>query len=77
MGQALFFLKRYEEALLHLETAKRIDPMAFSLPGFFIAQIYQIQGQRSRAVEEYREFLKVHPGHPYTPLIESRIRSLQ
>jgi len=76
-GQALFFLKRYDEALTHLETARRIDPMAFSLPGFFIAQIYQIQGEKSRAIEEYREFLKVHPGHPYMALIEARIRSLE
>jgi len=76
-GQALFFLKRYDEALLHLETAKKTDPMSFTLPGFFIAQIYQIQGEKSRAIEEYREFLRVHPGHAYTALIEARIRALE
>jgi len=76
-GQALFYLKRYDEALSHLEIAKKIDPMSFALPGFFVAEIYRIQGQKSRAVEEYREFLRIHPGHAYTGLIEARIRALE
>src|SRR5215831_19488879 len=76
-GQALSYLKRYDEALSHLQTAKQIDPASFALPGFFIAQIYQLQGEKSRAIDEYKEFLKVHPGHAYTALIEARIRSLE
>lgn len=76
LGQSYFYLKRYDDALVHLKLAKRIDPMAFSLPGFFIAEIYQARGDRENAVDEYRDFLKSHPDNPYTALIQSRIRSL-
>jgi tetratricopeptide (TPR) repeat protein len=76
LGQSYFYSKRYDDALIHLEIAKRIDPMSFSLPGFFVAEIYQARGEKEKAVEEYREFLRVHPGHPYTTMIEERIRLL-
>jgi tetratricopeptide (TPR) repeat protein len=76
LGQSFFYLGRYDDALAHLKTAKSIDPMSFTLPGFFIAQIYQARGERKNAVEEYKEFLTVHPGHPYTTLIRNRIRAL-
>jgi tetratricopeptide (TPR) repeat protein len=77
LGQSFFYLKRYDEALVHLNTAKRIDPMAFSLPGFFIAETYQARGEKERAEEEYKEFLTVHPAHPYTTLIQNRIHALE
>jgi tetratricopeptide (TPR) repeat protein len=76
LGQSFFYLKRYDEALSHLKTAKDIDPMSFTLPGFFIAETYQARGETERAVREYEEFLKVHPGHPYTALIQNRIRAI-
>lgn len=76
LGQSFFYLKRYDEALVHLRAAKYIDPMSFTLPGFFIAEIYQARGEKESAVEEYKEFLKVHPGHPYTTLIQNRIRAI-
>lgn len=77
LGQSYFYLKRYDEALAHLQIAKRIDPMSFTLPGFFVAEIYQMLGEKEKAVEEYGEFMKVHPGHPYTAMIASRIRLLK
>jgi tetratricopeptide (TPR) repeat protein len=76
LGQSFFYLKRYDEALIHLKAAKNIDPMSFTLPGFFIAEIYHARGEKESAVEEYQEFLKVHPGHPYTTLIQNRIRAV-
>src|SRR5262249_31316904 len=71
-GQTLFHLKRYDEAIMHLEAAKRIDPMSFTLPGLFIAQIHQIRGDTDDAIAEYREFLKVHAGHPETLFVQSK-----
>jgi tetratricopeptide (TPR) repeat protein len=70
MGQALFHLQRYDEAMQHLARAKRIDPMSFTLPGLFIAQIHQVRGRRDEAVAEYEEFLRVHPGHPSSGVCE-------
>ena len=76
-GQALFHLSRYDEAMQHLQKAKQIDPMSFTLPGIFIAQIRQIQGDREGAIAEYREFLKVHPGHPSSKFAETQLSILE
>ena len=77
MGQALFHLMRYDEALPHLEKAQRIDPASFTLPGIFIAQIYEIQGRKDAAIAEYKEFLRVHPGHPDSAVVEHRLGELE
>jgi tetratricopeptide (TPR) repeat protein len=76
-GQALFHLMRYDEALVHLQKAKEIDPMSFTLPGLFIAQIRQIQGDRAQAIAEYREFLRIHPGHPDSAFVANRLKILE
>jgi tetratricopeptide (TPR) repeat protein len=76
-GQTLFDLKRYDEALVHLQAAKRVDPMSFTLPGLFIAQIYEIRGDRASALSEYQEFLKVHPGNSYTAFVKRQIARLE
>jgi tetratricopeptide (TPR) repeat protein len=76
-GQALFHLNRYDEAMQHLQKAKQIDPMSFTLPGIFIAQIRQIQGDTEGAIAEYREFLKVHPGHPSSKFAETQLSILE
>jgi tetratricopeptide (TPR) repeat protein len=77
LGQSYFYLKHYDDALVHLEIAKRIDPMSFTLPGFFVAEIYQARGENQKAMDEYRGFLRVHPGHPYKAMIERRIQRLE
>jgi tetratricopeptide (TPR) repeat protein len=76
-GQALFNLKRYDEAIPYLKKAKELDPVSFTLPGFFIAQIRELQGDVQGAIAEYREFLAVHPGQEWSAKIEARIRVLQ
>lgn len=76
-GQALFRLRQYDEALIHLEKAKRIDPMSFTFPGLFIAQIYEIRGDPHRALSEYSEFLKVHPATAFTGFVRNRISRLR
>jgi tetratricopeptide (TPR) repeat protein len=76
-GQALFHLNRYGEAMQHLQQAKQTDPMSFTLPGIFIAQIRQIQGDTEGALAEYREFLKVHPGHPSSKFVETQLSILE
>jgi tetratricopeptide (TPR) repeat protein len=75
-GQALFRMMRYDEALPYLEKAKQFDPMSFTLPGIFIAQIRQIQGDRNGAIAEYKEFLKVHPGHQTSAFVERQLSGL-
>jgi tetratricopeptide (TPR) repeat protein len=76
-GQAFFHLQRYDEALVHLETAKRIDPASFTLPGLFIAQIRALKGDAAGAIDEYKEFLKTHPGYPDTQWVELQLLRLE
>jgi tetratricopeptide (TPR) repeat protein len=76
-GQTLFHLKQYPEALTHLRRAKQLDPFSFSLPGIFIAEILQIQGERERAIAEYKEFLSTHPGHPRSAFAEQQLLLLE
>ena len=60
-----------------LETARKLDPMSFTFPDLFIAQIRDIQGNVNAAIEEYRRLLSIHPGLEMTAAIESRIRALE
>jgi tetratricopeptide (TPR) repeat protein len=76
-GQSFFYLMRYGEAMTHLEKAKELDPMSFTLPGIFIAQIHAIQGDAAGSIAEYREFLKIHPGHPSTAFVERKLLELE
>jgi len=76
-GQALFFLKRYDEALPHLQAARELDPMSFTFPDLFIAQIRDIQGNAAAAIQEYRRLLNNHPGLDMAAAIETRIRLLE
>jgi tetratricopeptide (TPR) repeat protein len=76
-GESFFYLMRYNEALTHLREAQRLDPMSFTLPGIFIAKIRAIQGDTVGAITEYREFLKIHPGHPNTAFVERQLIELE
>src|SRR5262249_5198242 len=76
-GQELFHPNRDDETMQHLQKAKQIDPMSFTLPGIFIAQIRQIQGDTEGAIVEYRDFLKVHPGHPSSKFAEAQLSILE
>jgi tetratricopeptide (TPR) repeat protein len=76
-GQALFYLHRYEEAMVHLQKAKELDPASFTLPGLFIAEIYRSRGDVAASIFEYKNFLKVHPGHSQTEFVQRELRELE
>jgi tetratricopeptide (TPR) repeat protein len=77
LGQAFFHLNQYDKALDHLKIAKQLDPMSFTLPGLFIAQIYQARGETPAAIAEYKELLKTHPGYEYAAPIQNEILFLE
>jgi tetratricopeptide (TPR) repeat protein len=76
-GQALYYLNRYEEAMVHLQKANELDPASFTLPGLFIAEIYRIRGDVAASIFEYKNFLKVHPGHSQTEFVQRKLRELE
>ena len=77
LGQSFFRLKRYDDAMQHLELAKHLDPMSDTLPGLYIAQIHEARGENSAALAEYKDLLKMHPGHEYVGAIQNEIMFLQ
>lgn len=77
LGQVLFRLDKYADALQHLEIARQLDPMSYTLPGLYIAQIHQARGENAEAVAAYKEFLKSHPGHELTGSIQNEIIFLE
>jgi tetratricopeptide (TPR) repeat protein len=77
LGQAFFHLNQYDKALEHLKIAKQLDPMSFTLPGLFMAQIYQARGDTPAAIAEYKELLKTHPGYEYAAPIQNEILFLE
>jgi len=77
LGMSYFYLRRYAEAVPHLELAKKADPLSPALPGLFLAMIREASGDRVGAISEYEEFLKAHPGHSTTEGIERRLASLK
>ena len=76
-GMSLFFLKRYAESLPYFEEAKRIDPMAASGPGLYLARIHEFNGDMERAEAEYEQYLKLHAGNPFSSIAERRLRELR
>jgi tetratricopeptide (TPR) repeat protein len=77
LGQVLFHLNKYDEALKHLEIAKGLDPVSYTNPGLYIAQIHQARGENAAAVAEYKEFLKTHPRHEFTGSIQNEVIFLE
>jgi tetratricopeptide (TPR) repeat protein len=77
LGQSLFHLKRYDDAMQHLELARHLDPMSDTLPGLYIAQIHEARGENAAALAEYKDLLKMHPGHEYVGAIQNEIMFLQ
>ncbi|HLH29886.1 MAG TPA: tetratricopeptide repeat protein, partial [Terriglobia bacterium] len=77
LGQAFFHLKKYDDAMHHLELAKKLDPMSYTLPGLYIAQIYEAKGDNAAALAEYKEVFKTHPNHEYATSIQNEILFLE
>jgi tetratricopeptide (TPR) repeat protein len=77
LGQSYFHLKRYDDAMQHLELARHLDPMSDTLPGLYIAQIHEARGENAAALAEYKDLLKIHPGHEYVGAIQNEIMFLE
>jgi Tfp pilus assembly protein PilF len=76
-GLALFHLQRYQEAISHLQHSKQSDPHLPLLPGFLLANVYDVLGNNRAAIAEYEDFLKMHPRYRDRAEVEARIRALR
>lgn len=64
LGVSWFALGRLDEALAHLQEAKRLDPGHFSKPQLVLAEIHLRRKDAAAALAEVEDFLKRHPDAP-------------
>lgn len=77
LGMNYYYLGDLESALEHLTKAKQLDPAHFSHPQMILAEIYLRQGDRLAAADELEEFVRLHPDHPESGKIRSRVPVLR
>ena len=69
-GRHFYKLGLMEEAELHLNKVKEMDPENPSFPQLILARIHESRGDTETAVQELNEFLEYHPDSPLTSEIE-------
>ena len=62
-GRALGFIGRYDEALVQLSKAKKLDPLSPIIDGY-TAQVYLFAKDYKKSDEILQQALKFHPDHP-------------
>jgi tetratricopeptide (TPR) repeat protein len=76
LGEALFGLKKYDEAITRLSDAlaKRPD-LAYAY--FWRAQAYDKKGQAARMVADYEQFLKLAPKSPEAGTVRGLLSAIR
>lgn len=64
-----------DAAIGRFEDAIRLDPK-LAKPRFLLAEIYEKKKNNARAVQYYREYLKVYPDAPDAKKVEQKIEKL-
>lgn len=77
LGLNLFALGDHDNALNHLNRAKKLDPAHFSFPQLTLAEIYLRKGDREAAAAELEEFVRLHPDDPSAAKIREGIAKLR
>ncbi len=77
LGVNYWQLGDIENALTHLNQAKKLDPAHFSHPQMTLAEIYLRRGDHTAAAAELEEFARLHPDHPHTAEIRRRLPRLR
>ncbi len=77
LGLNLFALGDLENAVTHLNRAKKLDPAHFSHPQMTLAEIYLRKGDREAAIAELEEFVRLHPDDPNAPKFREGISRLR
>ena len=76
LGMNYFKLDQFDEAEQYLLAAQRLDPAQFSQPQLFLAEIYARRGNRSAAIKELEDLLKLRPDGPLSARIRGNIAQL-
>jgi Tfp pilus assembly protein PilF len=77
LGMAYFEVGRYDDAIRHLEQARRLDPAHFSHPQLYLAEIYLRRDDPRAAADAMEDFLKHHPDYPQAERMREKIAELR
>ena len=64
-----------DAAIGRFEDAIRLDPK-LAKPRYLLAEIYEKKNNRARAVQYYKEYLKVYPDAPDAKKVQKKIEKL-
>src|ERR1041385_1824395 len=73
LGEAYLQLQKGSKAVLYLNEALRLDPDGMAPVHLRLAKLYNAAGMKSKAAEEYEEFLKKRPNYPDRKTLEDYI----
>jgi tetratricopeptide (TPR) repeat protein len=73
LGEAYLQLQKGSKAVVYLNEALRLDPDGMAPAHLRLAKLYNAAGMKSKAAEEYEEFLKKRPNYPDRKTLEDYI----
>jgi tetratricopeptide (TPR) repeat protein len=77
MGMTYFELGQFDNAIKHLERARKIDAAHFSHPQLFLAEIHLRRGEKAAAAEVLEDFLRHHPDYPQAARMRENLVELR
>jgi tetratricopeptide (TPR) repeat protein len=73
LGEAYLQLQKGSKAVIYLNEALRLDPDGMVQVHLRLARLYNAAGMKTKAAEEYEEFLKKKPDYPDRKALEDYI----
>jgi len=73
LGEAYLQLQKGSKAVVFLNEVLRLDPYGMAQVHLRLARLYNAAGMKSKAAEEYEEFLKKRPDYPDRKRLEQYI----
>lgn len=77
LGLSYEGLGEWDKAVTHLQEAKRLEPGHFSNPQLSLARLLQKQGRLEASLQEYDQFLTLHPDSPRAAGVLRLIETVQ
>ena len=75
VGEQLYDISKYDQALEEFEKAYKLYPLPAML--YNIARCHEVLANLPRAIETYKLFIQKVPDSPHAPLVKTRIASLE
>uniref|UniRef100_Q01ZA4 TPR repeat-containing protein n=1 Tax=Solibacter usitatus (strain Ellin6076) TaxID=234267 RepID=Q01ZA4_SOLUE len=77
LGMTYFELGQFDNAVKHLERARKLDPAHFSHPQLYLAEIHLRRGEKAAAADVLEDFLLHHPDYPQADKVRENIGELR